>query len=74
MKNVLNQILTGKDNQTHDFVRWLGVLVVPTALCLTVYGVVWKGYPFDLEKFGAGMGYVFGSLGICLKLKESTEP
>jgi preprotein translocase subunit SecG len=74
MKEIIKQLLTGKDNQTHDFVRWLGVLAVLVALGLTVYVVVWRGQPFDLQQFGVGMGSVFAALGAALKLKETTEP
>lgn len=74
MKEIIKQLLTGKDNQTHDFVRWLGVLAVFVALGLTVYVVVWRGQPFDLQQFGVGMGSVFAALGAALKLKETTEP
>ncbi|MEX3628323.1 MAG: hypothetical protein VB138_01455 [Burkholderia sp.] len=74
MKDIIKQLLTGKDNQTHDFVRWLGVLAVLVALGLTVYVVVWRGQPFDLQRFGVGMGSVFAALGAALKLKETTEP
>jgi preprotein translocase subunit SecG len=74
MKDIIKQLLTGKDNQTHDFVRWLGVLAVLVALGLTVYVVVWRGQPFDLQQFGVGMGSVFAALGAALKLKETTEP
>ena len=74
MKDIIKQLLTGKDNQTHDFVRWLGVLAVLVALGLTVYVVVWRSQPFDLQQFGVGMGSVFAALGAALKLKETTEP
>lgn len=74
MKEIIKQLLTGKDNQTHDFVRWLGVLAVLVALGLTVYVVVWRSQPFDLQQFGVGMGSVFAALGAALKLKETTEP
>jgi len=74
MKTILTQLLTGKDNQTHDIVRWLGMLTVLEALGLTIYVVVIRGQPLDLQQFGIGMGAVFTTLGIALKLKESTEP
>ncbi len=74
MKDIINQLLTGKDNHTHDFVRWLGVLSVLVALVLTVYVVVWRSQIFDLQQFGIGMGSVFAAIGAALKLKETTEP
>ncbi len=46
MNTILKQLLTGKDNQTHDLVRWLGTIVVFTALTLTIYIVLWRGQAF----------------------------
>jgi len=74
MKDIINQLLTGKDNHTHDLVRWLGVLTVLEALTLQAFVVVWRNQPLDLQQFGIGMGAVFATLGLALKLKESTEP
>ena len=74
MKNVFNQLLTGKDNATHDFIRWLGAGSALVALGLSIYVVVWRDQPFDLQSFGIGMASVFAALGVALKLKETTEP
>lgn len=74
MKQTLVQLFTGKDNYTHDLVRWLGALTVLVALGLTIYVVVWRRQCFDLQQFGIGMGAVFAALGTALKLKETTEP
>ncbi|AXI83270.1 hypothetical protein FUT69_09120 [Xylella taiwanensis] len=74
MSEIIKQLLTGKDNQTHDLVRWLGILVVFIALALTIYTVVWRGQAFDPQAFCFGMGSIFASIGAALKLKETTEP
>ena len=74
MKNIITQLLTGKDGYTHDVVRWLGVLAVLVALGLAIYVVAWKNQAFDIQSFGLGIGTVFASLGAALKLKENTEP
>lgn len=74
MKQILQDLLTGKDGVTHDVVRWLAVLSVVVGLSLAVYVVVWKGQPFDLQSFGLGIGAVFLSVGGALKLKAETEP
>lgn len=50
MSEIIKQLLTGKDNQTHDLVRWLGILVVFIALALTIYTVVWRGQAFDPKR------------------------
>lgn len=74
MKDILTQLLTGKDNVTHDVVRWLAVLSIVVGLGLAIYVVVVKGQPFDLQSFGLGIGAVFLSVGGALKLKEGSEP
>jgi hypothetical protein len=74
MITTLNQLFTGKDNVTHDLVRWLAALVILVALFLTVYCVVFKSTEFNLESFGIGFGALFTTVGVALKLKETTEP
>ena len=71
---VLNQILTGKDNQTHDLGRWLGAAGGSTGIALTVYDVVINHHEFDMLKFGLGMAALATGVGAMLKLKAETEP
>lgn len=73
-KDIVNQLLTGKDGYTHDVVRWLAVLCVVEALALVAYAVIWRGQAFDLQAFGIGCGALFVSVGAALKLKSDTEP
>ncbi len=70
----LKSMLTGVDNETHDFGRYIGVLSILVALGLQVYVVVFKGQSFDLQNYGIGIGALVAGLGAMLKLKESTEP
>ena len=72
--SILTQLLTGQDNRTHDFMRWIGLGGALTALGLQIYVVVWKGQPFDLQAFGIGFGALCASVGAALRLKETTEP
>jgi hypothetical protein len=72
--SILTQLLTGADNQTHDFMRWIGLGGALTALALQTYVVVVKGQPFDLQAFGIGLGALCASVGAAMKLKETTEP
>lgn len=72
--SIFRQLLTGADNQTHDFMRWVGLAGALTALGLQIYVVVWRGQPFDLQAFGIGMGALCASVGAALGLKKDTEP
>lgn len=68
------QLLTGKDNATHDIARWLGTLAIFVGIALEIYSVIWLKKPFNLQEYGLGMGAVFTGLGAAIKLKENTEP
>lgn len=74
VRDVFREMVTGADNTTHDFMRWIGLSGALTALCLQVYVVVWKGQAFDLQAFGIGMGALCASVGAALGLKKDTEP
>lgn len=71
---IFTQLLTGKDNQTHDIARWLVMLSFVVGLGLQIYVVVEKGKDFDLQQFGTGLGLMFAGFGSAIKLKETSEP
>lgn len=70
----LRDILTGKDNSTHDMGRWMGVVSFLSGIGLEIYVIVIKGQPFDFTQFGVGIAAIAGGIGALIKLKESTEP
>jgi len=72
--SVLRQLLTGSDNETHDFMRWVGLGGATVLLGLQVYAVVVKGQVFDLQASGIGLGAMCGGLGAALGMKRDTEP
>lgn len=74
MKHVLTQLLTGKDNQTHDIARWGGALVILVGLFLEVYSVIVLKRSFDLMQYGTGWAAVLGGIGMSVKIKENSEP
>ena len=74
MVDWLRHLVTGKDNQTHDVVRWGALLGTLQALGLTVYDVVIHAAHFNLQEFGLGMGALLGATGAALGLKKDTEP
>ena len=73
MKQVLLQLLTGIDGETHDLARWCGLLSVMTFLGLEIANFI-VNHTFDATEFGIGLGAVFAATGAFIKLKESTEP
>lgn len=45
--------------------RWLVIITVLSALCLTIYTVVGQGAKFDVQAFGIGMAaLLFGGGGM----------
>lgn len=74
MHPVLRQILTGKDNATHDVGRWFAAAGGSTGIALAVYDVVINHKEFDMLKFGLGMAALAAGVGAMLKLKADTEP
>lgn len=74
MIEILRHLLTGQDNETHDLAHWIAVVSFLVAIGLTVYAVVVKAQPFDLQAYGLGMGALMVAFGGALKLKEKVEP
>jgi hypothetical protein len=67
-------IVTGKDNQTHDVVRWGAVLGTLQALGLSSYDVIAHNAHFDLQAYGVGLGTLFAAVGAALGMKKDSEP
>ena len=70
----ITDLLTGKNNVTHDIGRWFAAVSILTGLGLQIYAVGWRGQPFDMLAFGGGVGVLAAGIGAMLKLKEGTEP
>jgi hypothetical protein len=73
MNKIINDLLTGKDNQTHDLVRWsllYSILVLTAGL---IFNAVHTGL-FDIEKFYLGSAALVGAHGFGLMMKKGTEP
>ena len=66
-------IVTCRDGKTHDIGRWGGALALLSGIAFQGYAL-YKGQPFDMLNFGAGIGALAAGVGAMLKLKETTEP
>lgn len=73
MKDYLRHWLTESDNTTHDLYRVLSLVAILTGLGLSVYTVVVKNQPFDIQTFGIGVGTLFAGCGAALALKPETK-
>jgi hypothetical protein len=74
MHLVLKQLLTGRDNETHEIARWLGTVAFLVGMIMSVYSVVYKGQPFSIQEYGIGIGALIAALGAAIKLGEGDEP
>ena len=72
--NWFRQLITGKDNQTLDFIRVAAIFGVLQGLGLTLYTVVIQHEHFVLQQFGVGLGCLLGGAGVGIGLKKGTEP
>jgi CHASE2 domain-containing sensor protein len=60
MQNILNQLLTGKDNQTHDIARWAWMLGFFLVGCSAIY-LIYSGKEISLTELAGALGIVSGS-------------
>ncbi len=74
IRDVLKQLMTGIDGETHDIARWLGALSVLVFLGLTVFVVVVQKGEWKMSEFGIGLGAVFAAIGAFIRLKSTSEP
>ena len=69
----LQQLVTGKDNCTHDLARWSWLI---TTLA-TLLGALWNASQTgvaDLMQFAQAIGILCSTHGAALLLKKDTEP
>ena len=73
MTEILKQLLTGKDNQTHDIARWSWMLGFIAVICIAVYEVM-QARQVSLLELAEALGVVSGASGASVMMKKDTEP
>ena len=71
--SILNNILTGKDNKTHDLIKYCSFLIILECLGLEIFSII-TGIPFNITEYSTGFGVLLTTISTSLKIKESTEP
>ena len=69
----LKQLVTGKDNKTHDIAHWSWV----TTTIATIIGAAWNavhGGVMDLMQFAQAIGIISGAHGASVMMKQNSEP
>jgi hypothetical protein len=73
MNKVINDLLTGKDNQTHDLGRWAWMLGFLTVIAIAIYEV-YQARPISLTELASALGIISGAGGASVMMKSNTEP
>jgi hypothetical protein len=69
----LKNIVTGKDNETHDIGRWSWVLSFLAVVIIGIWQVV-NGNAVSLRELAESLGLVSGAHSASLWAKKDTEP
>ena len=67
------QLVTGKDNQTHDLGRWSWVISMAAVLAHDGWQV-WHGVQADVQSLAIALAAVAAAHGMAIGLKGKTEP
>lgn len=69
----LRQVLTERDNRTHDIVRWAAALGCLEFIILAAYDVMAQHREFHPQDYGIGLGGLLAGVGTALRVKSATE-
>ena len=73
MYKILNQLLTGKDNKTHDIARWAWFVGFIAVILIAGYEV-YTNHTVDLKELAESLGIVSGAHGAAIFAKQKSEP
>ena len=73
MTDIIKQLLTGSDNQTHDIARWSWMLGFIAVICIAVYEVM-QSRQVSLLELAEALGVVSGASGASVMMKKDAEP
>ena len=70
---IFTDLLTGKDNKTHDIGRWSWLLSLLSVIGAGAWTVVAHG-AVDLMQFAGALSAVSTAHGVAIMAKQGTEP
>jgi hypothetical protein len=73
MNEILQHLVTGKDNQTHDIARWSWLIGFITIIAIAVYEVL-NAKDISLRELAESLGIISGAGGASIMMKAKTEP
>jgi len=73
MNKIFNDLLTGKDNQTHDLGRWTWFIGFVAIIAIATYEVM-QSKAISLTELASALGIVSGAGGASVMMKQNSEP
>lgn len=73
IKKVINDLLTGADNKTHDIARWSWMISLFAVILGAGYELIHAAAP-TLRDFAESIGIIAGAHGAAVMMKKDTEP
>jgi hypothetical protein len=73
MNKIINDLLTGKDNQTHDLGRWTWLIGFFAVIMIAIYEVM-QSKAINLTELASALGIVSGAGGASVMMKSNSEP
>ena len=73
MNKIINDLLTGKDNQTHDLGRWTWFIGFVAIIAIAIYEVM-QSKAISLTELASALGIVSGAGGASVMMKQNSEP
>ena len=73
IQKILNDLLTGVDNKTHDTARWSWMLSLFAIILGSGYELAHSVAP-SLRDFAESVGIIAGAHGAAVMLKKDSEP
>lgn len=71
--SIVRNILTGKDNRTHDIARWSWMITT----VIIIIGAAYNAYHsnlFGVRDFAESIGIIVGAHGAAVLMKKDSEP
>jgi hypothetical protein len=73
MLKLLLQMLTGKDNETHDIARWSWLISLLTVIIVSAWNTI-HNISYTLTEFAQSVGIISAAHGAAIYAKKDTEP
>lgn len=70
---IIKDLLTGKDNQTHDIARWSWMITTIVIIVGAAYNAFHSNL-FGIRDFAESIGIIAGAHGAAVLMKKDSEP